>query len=161
MSELVGHLTVVGRGGLDVFIFEDAMVRAWCGMGTALSAGALNAGSSGGLGALGAAASAAVAHRLRGRFKGERLRLSQLTPEEIAAENGGKNRLVLARDVQQAVVSKKWWNPKERRMVMTMQDGSVLTWKWAGAPGKGMNPDEEVLAALRLCLGDSLQVELT
>jgi hypothetical protein len=145
MSILLGVLQVTGKGGNELFVFDDALVRAATGLGAALF-GALD--GSKGPAAVKRAVASAEDH-------------SGDTPEEIAQQSKG-NVLVWTRNLERAVLTKgRWPGVGLRRLTLTAVGGDSLVFSWPGdGATRPLNHDEYAISLLSRALPDVLDVQL-
>lgn len=136
MSTLLGVLQLVGKGGGELFVFDDALVRASTGVGAAI----MNALSSD---------SRAAGESVLKALAGDLSNYSAMTPEQIEAEQPS-NHLVLLRNVLSATLTKgRWPSTAQRTLVLTSPTGATLEFHW---PGNGatrpLNHDDYAVALL-------------
>jgi hypothetical protein len=153
MSTLVGVLSLTGKGGSLLFVFDDALVRAATGMG--LVASLLRDT------ARGREAAADIGEVLSTSLKGDIGKYATMTPEEIARESPG-NSGVWVRDVVAASLARgRWPTTGLRRLTLTLNNGESRTLEWAGdEASRPLNRDRDAVALLTLALGPVLDVQL-
>ncbi|MCU1594890.1 MAG: hypothetical protein JWO12_2282 [Frankiales bacterium] len=144
MSALLGVLQLTGKGGNELYVFDDALVRAATGLSAAL---------------LGALDGARNAEALMKAVSGDSL--SDKGPEEIAAQSHG-NRLIWLRNVQGAALTRgRWYSPGRRTLALTAVNGEEITFGWPGdGATRPLNHDAYVVAVLERALGDRLDNRL-
>lgn len=148
MSTLLGILQVVGRGGNELFIFDDALVRAATGVGAALmNVLGTDKGSS--------------AEALLTAMSGDLDSYATRTPEQIAAEIPS-NLLVWTSNVRSAVLTRgRWPSTAQRRLTLTSPTGATLDFSWPGdGATRPLNHDEYAVAVLSKALPGVLEVRL-
>lgn len=147
MSTLLGILQLTGRGGNELFVYDDALVRAATGLGAALL-GALDSSSTAGVEAIARA------------FAGQDANAG-LAPVEIAAQ-ATTNVLVWQRDVAAAALTRgRWPSTGLRRFTLTLRSDTTFVWSWPGdGATRPLNHDAYATSLLRQALPD-LAVVLT
>lgn len=111
MSRLLGLLQLSGRGGNELFVYDDCLVRASTGLLAAVQADQ----------PLTAAAVSGDLEALRG-----------LTPDELVMRHPA-NRTVRRRDVREAsLVRGRWPATGLRRLTLQLHSGTVVRYEWAG-----------------------------
>jgi hypothetical protein len=148
VSTLLGVLQVVGKGGNELFVFDDAIVRAATGLGAALL-GALDSSSTEGKEAL------------RKAFAGQE-QYADRGPLQIAQQARG-NVLIWNRTVTSAVLSKgRWPAVGLRRLTLSLRTQQTYELSW---PGNGatrpLNRDDYAVSLLSKAFPDVLDVRLT
>jgi hypothetical protein len=147
MSTLLGVLQVVGKGGNELFVFDDAVVRASTGLGAALL-GALDSSSAEGKEAL------------RQAFSGQE-QPADLGPLQIAQQAKG-NILIWSRTITSAVLT-RGRRPAVglRRLTLSLTTGQSYELSW---PGNGatrpLNMDDYAVSLLSKAFPDVLDVRL-
>jgi hypothetical protein len=148
VSTLLGVLQVVGKGGNELFVFDDAIVRAATGLGAALL-GALDGSSVEGKAAL------------RKAFAGEDTH-AELGPVQIAQQSKG-NVLIWTRTVTSAVLTKgRWPSTGLRRLTLTLSTDQTYELSWPGdGATRPLNNDDFAVALLSKAFPGVLDVHLT
>lgn len=146
MSRLLGVIQTSGKGGNELFVFDDALVRAATGLGAALL-GALDSSSVEG--------AAAVRRAATGQGTAD------AGPEQLAAQGKG-NTLVWRRDVAAATLTRgRWPTTGLRRLRLVLHDGRVVEHGWPGdGATRPLNHDAYAVPLLAQALGDLLEVRL-
>ncbi len=154
MSTLLGVLSVTGKGGSLLFVFDDALVRAATGVGLVVSLLRDTA--------KGRETSADLGEALSDGLSGDLGRYATMTPEEIARASPG-NRGVWTRDVAAASLARgRWPTTGLRRLTLTLSNGEFRTHEWAGdGASRPLNRDRDAVALLTRALGDILEDRLT
>ncbi len=145
MSTLLGMLQVTGKGGNELFVFDDALVRASTGLGAALM-GTLD-GPTG-------------AQALKRAVVGGEAFATE-SPEEIAQQSR-RNALVWTRNLERAVLTKgRWPGVGLRRLTLTAVSGDTLVFSWPGdGATRPLNHDAYAVSLLSRALPDLLDVQL-
>jgi hypothetical protein len=146
VSTLLGVLQTSGKGGNELFVFDDALVRASTGLGAALL-GAIDSSTTEGAEALKRAVTG----------KG----LADKGPEQLLAQSR-TNTVVWTRDLQGAVLAQgRWPSTGLRRLTLTLKDGSTVEHSWPGdGATRPLNHDAYAVALLTSALPDLLDVRL-
>ena len=154
MSAFLGMLSVTGKGGSLLFVFDDALVRAAAGMGRVASLLRDTAE--------GRESSADIGEVLSASLSGDLGKYATMTPEEIARESPG-NSAVWVRDVVSASLARgRWPTTGLRRLTLTLGNGESRIHEWAGdGASRPLNRDRDAVALLTLALGDVLENRLT
>ena len=141
MSTLLGVLQLSGRGGNELFVYDDAFVRAATGLGAALL-GALDSSSAAGADALARAFSRRGSH-------------AELAPAEIAAQ-ARTNVLVWKHDIAAAALTRgRWPSTGLRRLSLTLRSGTTVLWSWPGdGATRPLNHDAYATSLLAQALPD-------
>ena len=145
MSSLLGILQVTGRGGNELYVFDDALVRASTGLGAAL------------LGALDST-TAAGAEALTRAVTGGSL---EHTPQQLAAQSK-TNTLLWTREVVSVVLAKgRWPSTGLRRLTLTLRDGRSVEHTWPGdGATRPLNHDAYAVSLLEKAFPGLLEVRL-
>jgi hypothetical protein len=117
MSQLLGFLQLSGRGGNELFVYDDCLVRASTGLLAALTGGELD------LSALSSEVDAA-------------------SPEVLVMRHPD-NRMVRRQDVRSATLARgRWPSTGLRRLTVQLHSGTVVRYDWAGDTAtRAMNHD--------------------
>jgi hypothetical protein len=152
MSRLLGVLSLTGKGGAHLFVFDDALVRATTGASLAAALLRHNA-TAHKPGLLGASLATALAGDL-GAY-------ATMSPEQIAAENPS-NQGVWVRDLSAAVLAPgRWPSTGLRRLTVTLRMGETRTYEWPGdGATRPLNRDADAVPLLSYALGDLLEVHV-
>ena len=140
MSRPVGVLNLSGRGGQELFVFDDCLVQATTGLAVALSqiTGAATEGT-----------------RLLGALTGSRKRYAEMSPDALVKEHAS-NRLFRVADIGAARLARGRWPSRQVRLTLTLPDEVVvLAWPGNGAT-RPLNHDEYAVELLRTVLGPRL-----
>jgi hypothetical protein len=148
MSTLLGVLQVVGKGGNELFVFDDAIVRAATGLGAALL-GALDSSSSEGKEAL------------RKAFTGQE-HYADLGPLQIAQQAKG-NVLIWTRTITSALLARgRWPAVGQRTLTLSLSTGQTYQLSWPGdGATRPLNLDDDAVSLLSRAFPDVLDVRLT
>jgi hypothetical protein len=148
VSTLLGVLQLAGKGGNELFVFDDAIVRAATGLGAALL-GALDSSSTEGREAL------------RKAFAGQE-HYADLGPLQIAQQAKG-NVLIWNRTVRSAVLSKgRWPSTGLRRLTLSLSTDQTYEVSWPGdGATRPLNNDDYAVSLLSRAFPDVLDVRLT
>lgn len=148
MSRLLGVLQLVGRGGNELFVFDDALVRAATGVGAAL------------MGALGGEGSN-PAEAFLSAMSGDLESYTTKTPEQIA-DASPANLLVRRANIASASLTRgRWPSTGQRRLTLTAPTGAALVFSWPGdGATRPLNHDGYAVPLLTRALGDLLEVGL-
>jgi hypothetical protein len=148
VSTLLGVLQVVGKGGNELFVFDDAIVRAATGLGAALL-GALDSSSTEGKEALHKAFAGREHH-------------ADLGPLQIAQQAKG-NVLIWNRTVISAVLSKgRWPAVGLRKLTLSLSTDQTYELSWPGdSATRPLNMDDYAVSVLSKAFPDVLDVRLT
>src|SRR4051794_36658249 len=104
MSTLLGALSVNGKGGNELFVYDDCLVRASTGLVAALTGGQFDLSS----------------------------RPDTGDPEKLVMMHEA-NRLVRRADIRQASLAcGRWPATGLRRLTVTLHSGTVVRYDWAG-----------------------------
>jgi hypothetical protein len=146
VSVLLGVLQVTGRGGNELYVFDDAVVRAATGLGAALL-GALDSSTAAGAEALTRAVSGAG--------------FADKTPEQLTSQSK-TNALVWSRDVTSAALAKgRWPSTGLRRLTLTLRDGRTVEHSWPGdGATRPLNHDAYAISLLSKAFPGLLDVHL-
>ncbi|MDX6214472.1 MAG: hypothetical protein QOG99_56 [Frankiales bacterium] len=125
MSTLLGALQLSGRGGNELFVYDDCLVRASTGLLAALTGGEFNLAA------------------LSGRLD------THASPEVLVMQHPD-NRLVRRLDIREASLSRgRWPATGLRRLTLTLHSGTVLRFDWPGdSATRPLNHDEYASALL-------------
>ena len=140
MSRLLGALQLSGKGGNELFVYDDCLVRASTGLLAAVQADQ----------PLTAAALSGELEELRG-----------LTADELVMRHRD-NRMVRRRDVREATLARgRWPATGLRRLVLQLHSGTVVRYEWAGDTAtRPLNHDSYAAELLSSALDELLDVRL-
>lgn len=146
MSKLLGVLQVTGRGGNELYVFDDALVRASTGLGAALL-GALDSHTAAGAEAMTRAVTGAG--------------FTDHSPQQLASQSK-TNTLLWTREVVSVVLAKgRWPSTGLRKLTLTLRDGSTVEHTWPGdGATRPLNHDPYAVSLLGKAFGDLLEVRL-
>ena len=137
MSTLLGALQLSGRGGNELFVYDDCLVRASTGLLAALTGGEFNLAA------------------LTGRLD------TEAAPEALVMQHPD-NRMVRRLDVREATLARgRWPATGLRRLTLRLHSGTVVRYDWAGdSATRALNHDSYAADLLQQSLGDLLAVRL-
>ena len=138
MSELLGVLHLSGRGGNELFVYDDCLVRASTGL----------------LGMLTGGAPTSLASLAGTALEGK-------SPNDVVMAHPD-NRMVLRAHVREATLARgRWPSTGLRRLTLQLHSGTVVRYDWAGDTAtRAMNHDAYAAELLTASLGDLLSVRL-
>lgn len=133
MSVLLGALNLSGRGGNELFVYDDCLVRASTGLLAALTGGELD---------------------LSGHV--------DATSPEVLVMRHPDNRMVRRADVRMATLTRgRWPTTGLRRLTLTLHSGTVVRYDWAGDTAtRALNTDAYASDLLGRSLGTLLDDRL-
>lgn len=134
MPELLGLLHLSGKGGNELYVYDDCLVRASTGLVASLTGGApLSFG---------------------GPVPGG-------SPDEVVMTHPD-NRLVRRADIRTATLARgRWPATGLRRLTLQLHSGTVVRYDWAGdSATRPQNHDDYAVTLLRASLESLLEVSL-
>ena len=136
MPELLGLLNLSGKGGNELYVYDDCLVRASTGLLASLTGGA----------PLSLASFAAP---------------TAGTPEQVVMAHPD-NRLVRRSDIRSATLARgRWPSTGLRRLTLQLHSGTVVRYDWAGdSATRPQNHDDYAVTLLRASLESLLEVTL-
>jgi len=140
VSGLLGLLQLSGRGGNELFVYDDCLVRASTGLIAAVQADQ----------PITPAALSGDLDELRG-----------LSPDELVMRHPD-NRMVRRRDVRDATLARgRWPATGLRRLTLQLHSGTVVRYEWAGDTAtRPLNHDSYAAELLSTALQELLVVRL-
>ncbi|MCU1600720.1 MAG: hypothetical protein JWO22_1429, partial [Frankiales bacterium] len=106
MSELLGALQLTGKGGNELFVYDDCLVRANTGLLAALTGGNLS--------------------QLLEKLDDD------VAPDVLVMRHED-NRMVRRKDIREASLAKgRWPSTGLRRLTLTLHSGTVVSYDWPG-----------------------------
>ena len=135
MAELLGVLHLNGKGGNELFVYDDCLVRASTGLLATLTSGSPRS-------LLSSPVQAG-------------------TPDEVVMSHPD-NRMVRRADIRSATLARgRWPATGLRRLTVHLHSGTVVRYDWAGdSATRPQNNDEYAATLLHAALESLLQVTL-
>jgi hypothetical protein len=135
MSELLGALALTGKGGNELFVYDDCLVRASTGLLATLTGGDFSS--------------------LLGQSE------APGSPDELVMRHPD-NRMVRRQDIRSATLAKGRWPASGlRRLTVNLHSGTVVTYDWPGDTAtRRLNNDAYAASLLTSALHELLEVRL-
>ncbi len=135
MSDLLGALQLTGKGGNELFVYEDCLVRASTGLLATLTGG-----------------------ELASLFAKQ----DNHVAADVLVMRHEDNRMVRRQDVREATLTRgRWPATGLRRLTLTLHSGTVVRYDWPGdSATRALNHDGYAADLLTQCLGELLEVRL-
>ncbi|MDX6268202.1 MAG: hypothetical protein QOD70_2942 [Frankiales bacterium] len=135
MSQLLGFLQLSGRGGNELFVYDDCLVRASTGLLAAVTADKpLNLAA----------------------LSGDLEEYRTMPPAQLVMQHPD-NRMVRRLDVREATLARgRWPATGLRRLTLRLHSGTVMRYEWAGDSATRPQNHDEYASALLASAFDTL-----